>query len=41
MQLRIFRYDPEKDAKPYLQDYSIELQRNDRMLLDVLERIKG
>ncbi len=41
MHLRIFRYDPEKDAKPYMQDYHVELQGADRMLLDVLIRIKG
>ena len=32
----IFRYDPEKDDKPYMQDLKVELQDTDRMLLDAL-----
>ncbi|MGH8800714.1 MAG: succinate dehydrogenase iron-sulfur subunit [Casimicrobiaceae bacterium] len=41
MKLSIFRFDPEKDRKPYMQDYDIELGHTDRMLLDVLVRIKA
>lgn len=41
MRLSIYRYDPETDAKPYVQSYAIELRPEDRMLLDVLERLKG
>lgn len=37
---KIYRYDPEKDAKPYMQTYTIELLDSDRMLLDVLIRLK-
>jgi succinate dehydrogenase / fumarate reductase iron-sulfur subunit len=37
---KIYRYDPEKDAKPYMQDLSVELQPTDKMLLDALMRIK-
>src|SRR5689334_7238066 len=40
MQFSIFRYNPEHDDKPYMQDYEIELQPDDRMLLDVILRIK-
>jgi succinate dehydrogenase iron-sulfur subunit len=40
MKFRIFRYDPEKDAKPYMKDYDVELDPHDRMLLDALVRIK-
>ena len=40
MKLRIFRYDPDKDAKPYMQDYDVPIDPHDRMLLDALMRIK-
>ena len=40
MRFKIYRYDPDKDAKPYMQDYDVELQPSDRMLLDALIRIK-
>ncbi len=41
MIFKIYRFDPDKDAEPYMKDYDIELQRTDRMLLDALERIKA
>jgi len=40
MRFRIFRYDPDRDAKPYMQDYDVRLEAHDRMLLDALVRIK-
>ncbi len=40
MKIRIQRYDPDKDSKPYLQDYDVEPGPADRMLLDALIRIK-
>jgi succinate dehydrogenase / fumarate reductase iron-sulfur subunit len=40
MKFRIYRYDPEKDAKPYMKDYDVQLEPSDRMLLDALVRIK-
>ena len=40
MKLSISRYNPEHDDKPYIQNYEIELARTDRMLLDVLMRLK-
>ena len=41
MKFRIYRYDPEKDARPRLQDYDIALDPHDRMLLDALIRLKS
>jgi succinate dehydrogenase / fumarate reductase, iron-sulfur subunit len=40
MKFRIYRYDPEKDAKPRLQEYDVPLDPHDRMLLDALIRVK-
>ncbi len=40
MRFRIFRYDPDKDEKPHMQDYDVALDPHDRMLLDALVRIK-
>lgn len=40
MKFSIYRYNPEKDEKPYMQDYDVELQPTDRMLLDAIIRIK-
>ena len=40
MKFRIQRYNPEKDEKPYFQDYDLEIGPSDRMLLDALVRIK-
>ncbi|MFA7504639.1 MAG: succinate dehydrogenase iron-sulfur subunit [Burkholderiaceae bacterium] len=37
----IYRYDPDKDARPYMQDLEVELQPTDKMLLDALMRIKS
>jgi succinate dehydrogenase / fumarate reductase iron-sulfur subunit len=36
----IYRYDPDKDARPYMQDCEVALEPTDRMLLDALVRIK-
>ncbi len=40
MNFSIYRYDPDKDAKPYMQSLDIELLPADKMLLDALLRIK-
>ena len=40
MRFSVYRYNPETDSKPYMQDYDIELQPADRMLLDALVRLK-
>ncbi|MAC66890.1 MAG: succinate dehydrogenase iron-sulfur subunit [Proteobacteria bacterium] len=37
----IYRYDPDKDQKPYMQKLSVLLNETDRMLLDALLKIKG
>jgi len=41
MKFRIQRYDPDRDAKPYFQDYDVAMSPSDRMLLDALVRIKA
>ncbi len=41
VKFHIYRYDPDKDAKPYMQELSVELQDTDKMLLDALQRIKA
>ena len=40
MKFSIYRYDPDKDAKPYMQSLDLELLPSDKMLLDALLRIK-
>ena len=37
----IYRYDPDKDAKPYMQTIDVELDGNERMLLDALMKLKA
>lgn len=42
MQFSIYRYDPEKDAKPYMQDYELEVEPGkDMMLLQALLLLKA
>ena len=41
VQFEIYRYDPDKDSKPYMQKLQVTLQSTDRMLLDALIRIKA
>lgn len=36
----IYRYNPEKDTKPYYQDYEIEVGEHDKKLLNVLVKLK-
>ena len=40
MKIRIQRYDPDHDAKPYMKEYDVPLEDSDRMLLDALVRVK-
>lgn len=40
MQFSIYRYDPDADRAPYMQDYDIQLAPGDHMLLDAILRIK-
>src|SRR3990167_6426479 len=37
---QIYRYDPDKDAKPYMQTIEIHLDDHERMLLDALVKLK-
>lgn len=36
----IYRYNPEKDAKPYFQDFEVEVGDHDKKLLNALVKIK-
>ncbi|MEY2862951.1 MAG: hypothetical protein RLY58_658 [Pseudomonadota bacterium] len=38
--VEIYRYDPDKDKAPYMQTYTITLADEDRMLLDLLIKLK-
>src|SRR5689334_2068025 len=40
MKFKIYRYDPDKDAAPRMQDYDVALEPTDKMLLDALMRLK-
>ena len=37
VKFQIYRYDPDKDDAPYMQDISVELEPTDRKLLDALD----
>jgi succinate dehydrogenase / fumarate reductase iron-sulfur subunit len=41
LRFEIYRYDPDKDAKPYMQKLDVRLGQHDKMLLDALMRIKA
>ena len=41
MRFSIYRYNPETDAKPYMQDYTVEIGPKDIKLLDVLTKLKA
>ena len=38
---QIYRYDPDQDALPRMQTYDLEIAHGDRMLLDVLIKLKA
>ncbi len=40
VKFEIYRYDPDKDDRPYMQKLEVELEPTDKMLLDALVRIK-
>ncbi|MEO7496196.1 MAG: succinate dehydrogenase iron-sulfur subunit [Massilia sp.] len=40
VEVRIYRYDPDADAAPVMQTYHVERHVEDKMLLDLLNRIK-
>ncbi|AEA64457.1 succinate dehydrogenase/fumarate reductase iron-sulfur subunit [Burkholderia gladioli] len=39
--VNVYRYDPDRDTRPRLQRFELELTAEDRMLLDVLGRLKA
>ena len=41
MRISIYRYDPDRDAKPYMKDYDVPVDAGDRMLLDLLVKVKA
>ncbi len=42
LSLSIYRYNPEVDDKPYMQDYELAIPaKSDPMLLTLLERLKA
>ncbi len=41
MKFTIYRFDPDKDQRPYMRDYDVRLDPTDRMLLDALVKIKA
>ncbi len=41
LQVSLYRYNPETDEAPYMQDFSVETGGRDLMVLDVLELIKA
>ena len=41
LQVSIYRYNPETDAEPYMQDFEFDTEGKDLMVLDVLERLKA
>src|SRR5450759_925313 len=38
---KIYRYNPDTDAKPYMQTIEVELDGTERMLLEVLVKLKA
>ncbi|WP_395702027.1 succinate dehydrogenase iron-sulfur subunit [Aquabacterium sp.] len=38
---QIYRYDPDQDSSPRMQTYDLAMEHGDRMLLDVLIRLKA
>ncbi|GAA5235046.1 succinate dehydrogenase iron-sulfur subunit [Verticiella sediminum] len=41
VKFEIYRYDPDKDERPYMQKLEVELEPTDKMLLDAIVRIKN
>jgi len=41
VKFRIYRYDPDRDERPYVKDYDVALAATDRMLLDALVKLKA
>ena len=41
LQVSVYRFNPETDAAPQMQEYQVETGGKDLMVLDVLEMIKS
>ena len=41
MKFSIYRYNPDSDAQPYMQDYTLDIEAGDMMLLDALQLLKA
>ena len=41
LQFKIYRYDPDVDQKPYMQDIAVEIDATDRKLLDAMVKLKA
>jgi succinate dehydrogenase / fumarate reductase iron-sulfur subunit len=41
VRFQIYRYDPDRDARPRMEPYEVQLHPTDRMLLDAMMRIKS
>jgi succinate dehydrogenase / fumarate reductase iron-sulfur subunit len=41
LQFKIYRYDPDKDQKPWMQDIEVEVDATDRKLLDAMVKLKA
>ena len=41
MKFKVYRYDPDQDVSPRMQTYDLEIDPGDRMLLDVLIKLKA
>ena len=39
--IEIYRYDPDKDAAPYMQRFELDAAPGEKMLLDLLVHLKG
>jgi len=40
VKFRIYRYNPDTDAEPYMQDYDLDVEVGDKMLLDAILLLK-
>lgn len=40
MRFRIYRFDPDRQARPVMQDYEVRLEPSDHKVLDALERLR-
>ncbi|AMD01853.1 MULTISPECIES: succinate dehydrogenase iron-sulfur subunit [Halomonas] len=41
LQVSIYRYNPETDSAPYMQEYQVDTQGRDLMVLNILEMLKA